>query len=621
MNEFANRKIYIIGFFLLVFAIILGRLFYIQIVDSYYKRTANQNTMRQEIQYPARGLIFDRNGTLLVGNQTVYDITVIPRELAAFDTTALASVLGMTEEQILTTLNGIKAKAKKTAAYQPALFRRQVSSEALALLQEKWFKFPGFYAQARSIRSYPRKLAGNLIGYIGEADTATISTDPFYVQGSYMGKIGIERSYEMALRGKRGITIYRRDAYNRVRESYAGGIYDTVAIPGSDIVCTIDAELQEYGEQLMQNKIGSIVAIEPSTGEILTLVSSPNFDPELFIDVHRASERGALSIDPLKPLFNRAVMAQYPPGSIFKCINALIALQEGTVSVNTKHTCDGGYYFGNKKVGCHHHFSPVNLPQSLQVSCNAYYCHTFRGIIDKPEFGSPQAGFSAWRKHVESFGIGKRLDSDIPNELRGLLPTAATYDRMHGVSRWKSASIISLSIGQGELGVTPLHMANLAATIANRGFYYTPHVAKSIQGQEPNKRFTTAHTTTVNFEHFAPVVEGMYLAVNSEAGGTARIAKIADIDICGKTGTAQNPHGKDHSVFICFAPKDDPKIALAVYVENGGAGATWAAPTASLMVEKYLKKSVSRTWLESYVMNGNLLPQNNNTYGVAAKKQ
>jgi penicillin-binding protein 2 len=621
VNEFANRKIFITGFFILVFAIIFGRLFYIQIIDSYYKRTADKNVMRQEYQYPARGLIFDRNGTLLVGNQTVYDIMVVPIEIAKFDTSALARVLGMTEEQVHVTLSGIKSKARKTAAYQPALFRRQVSSEAFALLQEKWFKFPGFYAQARSIRAYPRKLAGNLIGYIGEADTASIATDPFYVQGSYMGKIGIERSYEMALRGKRGVTIYRRDAYNRAIESYAGGAYDTVAVPGSDIVCTIDAELQEYGERLMQNKIGSIVAIEPSTGEILTLVSSPNFDPELFIDVHRTNERNVLSIDPLKPLFNRAVMAQYPPGSIFKTVTALVALQEGAVSVNTTHSCEGGYYIGNKRIGCHHHFSPVNLTQALQVSCNSYYCHTFRSLIDKPEFGSPQVGFAAWRRHVESFGIGRRLDSDIPNELRGVLPSAATYDRMHGTNRWRSASIISLAIGQGELGVTPLHMANLAATIANRGFYYTPHIAKSIQGQRLDRRFTTVHTTTVRFEHFAPVVEGMYLAVNSEAGGTARWTKMSDIALCGKTGTAQNPHGEDHSVFICFAPKDNPKIALAVYVENGGGGTTWAAPTASLMVEKYLKKNVARRWLESYVMGGNLIPHNTNSYGVAAKKQ
>ncbi|MDR3189345.1 MAG: penicillin-binding protein 2 [Prevotellaceae bacterium] len=613
MNEFANRRLYIIVFFTLACAIMVGRLFYIQIVDGYYKLTADKNVMRYEVQYPARGLIYDRHGTLLVGNQTVYDIVVVPREVAAFDTAALSRALEIPPEQIRHTLGAIKAKARKTAAYQPALFHRQISVEAFALLQERWFKFPGFYAQARSIRSYPRRLAGNLIGYIGEADTSSIAADPFYTQGSYIGKIGIEYSYEKALRGKRGVSVYMRDVYNRVKNSYAEGKFDTAAVPGDYIVCTIDAELQEYGEHLMQNKMGSIVAIEPATGEILALVSSPNFDPELFIDVHRVAERNALISSPTKPLFNRAVMAQYPPGSIFKCINALIALQEGTATERTMHSCEGGYVFGKRYVGCHRHFSPVDLTQSLQVSCNTYYCHIFRSIMDGR--GNLQEGFNAWRRHVESFGIGRKLGSDIPNELRGILPTTATYDRMHGANRWKSLSIISLAIGQGELGVTPLHMANIAATIANRGFYYTPHLVKSVRGRKPDSSFYVPRFTTINRRHFEPVVQGMHYAV-TQAGGTAHIAQIAGVDLCGKTGTAQNPHGEDHSVFICFAPKNNPQIAVAVYVENGGAGAKWAAPTASLIVEKYLKKTISRTWCEDYVVNGNLTQQN----GVQAKQ-
>jgi penicillin-binding protein 2 len=605
VKEFANRKLYIIVFFVLVCVVILGRLFYIQVIDSSYKRIAAQNVMRYEIQYPARGLIYDRNGVLLVDNQTVYDIVVIPRELAAFDTAMLSQALDVSPEQIQATLTAIKSKAKKTAAYQPALFRRQVSPEVFALLQEKWFKFPGFYAQARSIRSYPRRVAGNLIGYIGEADTSSIAADPFYTQGSYIGKIGIESFYEKALRGKRGVSIYTRDVYNRVTSSYANGRFDTTALPGDNLVCTIDVGLQEYGEHLMQNKIGSIVAIEPATGEILTLVSTPNFDPALFIDAHRVAERSALSANPMKPLFNRAVMAQYPPGSIFKCLNALVALQEETVSEKTTHSCSGGYSFGRRFVGCHRHFSPVNLTQSLQVSCNAYYCHVFRSIIDK--YSNPPDGFNVWRRHIESFGIGQRLGSDIPNELRGILPTAATYDRMHGAGRWKSLNIISLAIGQGELGVTPLHMANVASTIANRGFYYTPHIVKSARGRRPDSSFFVPRATTIDRRHFDPVVQGMYLAVHSEFGGTAHIAKIPGVELCGKTGTAQNPHGEDHSVFICFAPKDRPLIAVAVYVENGGAGAKWAAPTASLIVEKYLKKNISRAWLEDYVAGGNLI--------------
>ncbi|MGL5960107.1 MAG: peptidoglycan D,D-transpeptidase FtsI family protein, partial [Bacteroidales bacterium] len=547
-----------IVFFLIASFVLLGRLFYIQIIDGYYKRIANQNGMRYEILYPARGLIYDRHGTLLVGNQTVYDIEVVPREVGTFDTITLARALDLSPAQIALNIATIKAKAKKNAAFQPVLFRRQVSMEAFALLQEKWFKFPGFYVQPRSIREYPRKLAGNLIGYIAEADTGDISKDNFYIQGSYVGKIGIERAYESILRGRRGVSIYMRDVHNRVREPFANGKLDTTAIAGNNLVCTIDVELQEYGEKLMQNKLGSIVAIEPSTGEILALISAPNFDPEAFIDVRRISERTSLSLDPYKPLFNRAVMAQYPPGSIFKTVNALIALQEGVITPYTTCSCNRGYYAGSQRVGCHTHVSPVNLMQSLQMSCNAYYCHSFRAIIDKPAFGSPQAGFDVWRKHVESFGIGSKLESDIPNELRGLLPTHKIYDKMHGANRWKSLSIISLAIGQGELGVTPLHMANLAAIIANRGYYYPPHVIKNIQGRTINKHFTTPRFTSIASSHFEPVVEGMYLAVNGGAGKTAASAYVPYLDVCGKTGTAQNPHGADHSIFICFAPRHNP---------------------------------------------------------------
>jgi penicillin-binding protein 2 len=607
VNEFANRKQYILVFFAFVAAILLIRLFYIQVVDGTYKRIANQNGTRNEVIYPARGLIYDRNGELLVGNQTVYDIVVVPRELSTFDTAALAQVLGISADQIVATLRDIKAKAKKIAAFQPTLFYKQISTEAFALLREKWFKLPGFYALPRSVRTYPRSVAGNLIGYISEADSSTIAADMFYTQGSYAGKIGIEQAYELPLRGKRGLNVYVRDVYNRIKNSYADGMHDTVATPGANIVCTIDAGLQEYGERLMANKVGSIVAIEPATGEILSLVSTPGFDPSLFNDVHQLAARGALSTDPMKPLFNRAVMAQYPPGSTFKCLNALVGQQEGVATVGTSYPCSNGYYSGRLHVGCHKHFSPTTLVQSLQVSCNAYHCHLFRSIIDK--YDIPQEGFNAWRRHIASFGIGQRLGTDIPNELRGLLPTVATYDRQHGANRWKSLSIVSLAIGQGELGVTPMHMANVAATIANRGFFYTPHVVKEIQGGQPDSRFLTPHATTISPAHFAPVVEGMYMAVNSEFGGTARHVKIADIALCGKTGTAQNPHGQDHSAFICFAPKDNPKIAVAVYIENGGSGAKWAAPTASLMVEQYLKKKVTRKWLEDYVLNGDLIHQ------------
>ncbi|GHT11203.1 penicillin-binding protein 2 [Bacteroidia bacterium] len=610
MNEFLNRKNHILAFITVACIVILGRIFYIQIIDGYYKQVSDQNVLRYEIEYPARGLIFDRNNKLLVDNQTVYDIMVVPREIQNFDTTALAKLLEWTEYQVVSTVAEIKNKSKKTAVYQPTLFAKQVSARVYATLQEQWYKFPGFYIQPRNLRHYPYKLAGNLIGYTSEVNDNDIAADQFYVQGSYIGKIGIENSYEKSLRGKRGVTIKMRDVYNRTIESYNKGASDTVAVAGANFICSIDADLQQYGELLMQNKLGSIVAIEPSTGEILAMVSSPNFDPSIFTDVHRIKERGTVAIDPLKPMFNRAVMAQYPPGSIFKTVNALIGLQEGVAFENTRYACHSGYVYGRRKMACHIHPSPLNLVQSIQMSCNGYYCQVFRTIIDNPAYSSAEEGFQVWRKHAESFGLGSRLESDVPNELRSTLPTVDTYNNMYGTGRWKSLTILSLSIGQGELGITPLHMANLVSTIANRGIYYTPHLVKSIGGQQIDLRFLVPHKTSIAREHFEPVIEGMSRAVNGGAGGTATVARLPDIEVCGKTGTAQNPHGKDHSVFSGFAPRDKPQIAIAVYVENGGFGATWAAPIASLMIEKYLKKEVSRRWLEERIINGNLLPQN-----------
>jgi penicillin-binding protein 2 len=609
VNKFANKQPIITGFIVIMFIILLMRLFYIQVIDGYYKRMSDQNVLRYELQYPARGLIYDRHHTLLVGNQMVYDIVVIPREVKDFDTIALSRLLNISVGQIDSIISDIKTKAKKTAAYQPNSFCKQVSVQIYAQLQEQWFKFPGFYAQARSVRSYPRVMAGNLIGYIGEADNDNIANDAFYTQGSNVGKIGIERSYEKALRGRRGVSVSMRDVYNRIIESYRGGALDTPAVAGSTLTCTIDADLQEYGEQLMQNKVGSIVAIEPATGEILALISSPNFDPSIFTDIHRAEERTNTMLDPLNPLFNRAVMAQYPPGSVFKLVNALVAQQEGVAGNNTYYSCHGGYFFGNTKIGCHHHFSPLNLVQSIQVSCNAYYCQVFRSLIENPEYGSTANGLKVWRNHVASFGIGDKLGSDVPNELPGTLPDVQTYDGKYGEGRWKSLTILSLSIGQGELGVTPLHMANLAAIIANKGTYYTPHLVKQMDGNEFPEQFRIPRKTSINAKYFEPMIEGMSLAVKA-AGGTAWVAQIPEIEVCGKTGTAQNPHGDDHSVFICFAPRNQPKIAIAVYVENGTFGATWAAPIASLMIEKYLKREISRPWLEERIFNSNLLPQN-----------
>jgi penicillin-binding protein 2 len=475
------------------------------------------------------------------------------------------------------------------------------------VLQEKLFKYPGFYVQPRTLRAYPRDVAAHLLGYVGEVDDRIINNNSYYSMGDYIGISGLERTYEDELRGKKGVSVYLVDVHNRIKGSYGEGRYDTVAVLGSNITTTIDVNLQEYGEQLMQNKIGGIVAIEPSTGEVLSMISSPTYDPDLLVGRPRTINFRILERDTIKPLFNRALMAMYPPGSTFKIVNALIGLQEGTVSPRTKYTCDGGYHIG-KGVGCRHHISPTDLIQSIQVSCNTYYCHVFRNIIDKPSLGGVEQGFTVWKNHVESFGFGKKLNIDQPNELAGIVPSVSFYDRYFRKGGWNSLTILSLAIGQGELGTTPLQMANMTAAIANKGFYYTPHLVKGIRGESLKEpRFSIPNYTTIDSVWYSYVIEGMDMAVNGGPGSTARAAAISGITVCGKTGTSQNPHGKDHSVFVAFAPKENPQIAIAVYVENAGFGSTWAAPIASLMIEKYLTGEVKRTWLEQRMLNAVLL--------------
>jgi penicillin-binding protein 2 len=600
-----DKKHIITGIIILAFLVIIIRLFHLQVIEHSYRLSASNNVLRYITQYPARGLIFDRNDELLVYNTAAYDLMVIPRQLQAFDTTEFCSILEITHEQLENSLH----EAKSHSSFRPSIFLKQVSAETYATLQEKLFKYPGFYVQSRSLRAYPRSIAAHLLGYVGEVDDRIISNSSYYRMGDYIGISGLESSYEAELRGKKGVNVYLVDVHNRIKGSYAEGRYDTVAVLGSNLKTTIDVNLQEYGERLMQNKIGGIVAIEPETGEILAMISSPTIDPSLLVGRPRTANFRVLESDTLKPLFNRTLMALYPPGSTFKVINALIGLQEKVVLPQTKYSCDGGYRIG-RGVGCHSHPSPTDLIQSIQVSCNTYYCHVFRNIIDKPAFGSVEAGFTAWKNHVESFGFGKRLNIDQPNELSGIVPSISFYDRYFRKGGWNSLTILSLAIGQGELGTTPLQMANMTASIANRGFFYTPHLVKEINGEpDLEPRFKLRNYTTIDSVWFSYIVEGMDQAVNGDpgSGSTARIAAIPDITVCGKTGTSQNPHGKDHSVFIAFAPKDDPKIAIAVYIENAGFGATWAAPIASLMIEKYLTGQVQRTWHEQRILDAILL--------------
>jgi penicillin-binding protein 2 len=605
LNITTDKKYIISGTIIIVFIVLLVRLFMLQIVEQSYKLSASNNVLRYIPQYPARGLIYDRNGKLIVCNQAAYDLMVIKNEVKTFDTTEFASILGITKDQIKDGFIQIK-RVKGYSPYKPSVFLKQISTKTYAILQEKLYKFPGFDVHPRTLRTYPIKMAGHLFGYVGEVDEDLISKNPYYQLGDYIGINGLEKSYEKELRGQKGINIYMVDVHNRIKGSYENGLYDTAAVVGKDIVCTIDAKLQEYGEKLMINKIGSVVAIEPKTGEVLAMVSSPSYDPELLVGRDRTTNYRLLQNDTLKPIFNRALMAPYPPGSTFKIVNGLIGLQEGTVYPTTRYGCAGGFPIG-RGVGCHIHPSPLTFPQAIQMSCNTYFCYVFRSIIDKQIYGSVENGFSVWKKHVESFGFGSRLNIDLPNEYRGSVPSVKFYDRYFRKGGWNSLTIISLAIGQGELGTTPLQMANLSSTIANRGYYYSPHVVKEIKGSIGiDNKYTEKHITSIDSTWFSYIVEGMDMAVNT-AGGTALIAALPNVRVCGKTGTAQNPHGADHSVFIAFAPKENPKIAIAVYVENAGFGGTWAAPIASLMIEKYLNDSIARPDLEKMILDAILL--------------
>jgi len=608
LNITTDKKYIIAGIVLIAFIIIVIKLFIIQIVEQSYKLSASNNVLRYIPQYPARGLIYDRKGNLIVCNQATYDLMVVKNEVKAFDTTEFASILGLSKDQVKEGFNQIR-RTKGYSPFKPSVFLKQIPAKTYAILQEKLYKFPGFEVHPRTLRTYNKKIAGHLFGYIGEVDDDMISKNPYYQLGDYIGINGLEKSYEKVLRGKKGVNIYMVDVHNRIKGSYEEGKFDTTAVVGKDIVCTIDADLQEYGEKLMRNKIGSIVAIEPSTGEVLALVSSPSYDPELLVGRDRAYNYKILQSDTLKPIFNRALMAPYPPGSTFKIVNGLIGLQDGIVYPTTHYGCAGGYPYG-RGVGCHIHPSPLSFIQAIQMSCNTYFCYVFRSIIDKTAFGSIENSLTDWKKNVESFGFGNRLGIDLPNESRGIVPSASFYDRYFHKGGWNSLTIISLSIGQGELGTTPLQIANLAATIANRGSFYTPHVVKEIKGESGiDPKFSEKHFTAIDSTWFNYVVEGMEMAVNVP-GGTGTIAALPKIKVCGKTGTAQNPHGADHSVFIAFAPKEKPKIAIAVYVENAGFGGTWAAPIASLMIEKYLTDSIARPELEKMIFDAILLNRN-----------
>ncbi len=599
-----NRKNKLLVGLVAVAVILLGKLFYIQIINDKYKKDASNNSMVYNYIYPPRGVIYDRNGEILVGNEVCYDISVTPRDVQPFDTVALASALDTTVDFIRERMAYYR-KYRTRIGWQTLSFIKHITPENYIKFAEEAYRFPGFKAEVRSVRQYPFNAGGNLLGYISEVDQDYIDAHPEYRSGDYVGKTGLEAAMEEKLRGVKGYHIYLRDSRNRLQSPYMDGEEDKEAEPGRDVVSTIDAHLQQYGQQLMEGKVGSVVAIEPSTGEILAMVSSPGIDVDVLSDIGR--HYGEIARNPRKPMFNRTVMASYPPGSVFKLINGLIGLQEGTLVPSNSYPCSHGFpYGGNHRLGCHGHASPLNLLSAIATSCNGYFCYVFRNILDNKKYKSVAEAFDVWREYVLSFGFGRKLGSDFPSELGGNIPTSAFYDKVYGQGRWRFQTIISLSIGQGEIGATPLQIANLAATMANRGYYYIPHIVKDSEGIEIDPKYKERQYTKVDTTHFHTAVEGMYMAVNGggSAGGTAFAARIPGLDVCGKTGTAQNPHGKDNSVFICFAPKDNPKIAVAAYVENAGFGATWALPVASLMLEKYLTGEISpqRKYLEDRLL-------------------
>ena len=588
--------------------LLLGSIFSIQLLDDRYKQDADRNSTVYETIYPTRGAIFDRNGAVLVGNKVAYDILVSPREVKAFDTLALATALGVTPEFIRGKMDEYHRK-RASIGFQAVTMMRMVPAETYLRFEEVKYKFPGFRGQARGVREYPVNAGGNLLGYVSEVNQRYMERHPGeYRSGDYAGMTGIEAAREQDLRGKKGYHIYLRNARNQIEQPFKDGAMDKEAVPGKNIVTTIDAQLQQYGQELMAGKVGSVVALEPSTGEILALVSSPGIDVEQLADIGK--HYNEIAQNPYKPMYNRAVQASYPPGSVFKLVNALIGMQEGVLRPEMRYPCSHGYHYGaGHKLGCHGHRSPIDMTESIMMSCNAYYCYVLKNIVDNRKYDSPADGLDHWNEYVKSFGFGRKLGSDFPAELAGSIPSSRTYNRSYGRGRWNSTSVISLSIGQGEILATPMHLANLCATIANRGHYYIPHIVKASEGVEIDPRFYERQYTLVDTTHFPKVIRGMWMAVNAPAGagGTARVAHVDSLDICGKTGTAQNPRGADNSVFICFAPKDNPKIALAAYVENGGFGAAYAAPIASLMAEKYLKGKTSRPELEKRMMETNLM--------------
>lgn len=588
MRNFDNEKRkYVLGAVVVgVLLVYVAQLFNLQILSDEYKDKADSNAFYKKTLYPARGLMYDRKGRLLVYNQPAYDITFIPREIRKVDTLDLCNTLGITVDDFNDRMKRLR-RSRGYSSYTEQVFMSRLSAEEFAKFQEKMYRFPGFYVQKRSIRQYAYGAAGALFGDIGEVSQKKIDSDPYYFRGDYIGTQGLEASYETVLRGKKGTEMLLRDAYGRIQGNYLNGAHDTMPTAGKDLTLGLDIELQALGEELMKDKIGSIVAIEPSTGEILCMVSAPTYDPRLLVGRQRGENHKKLSQDKRKPLMNRAVMGTYPPGSTFKTSQALTFLQEGIITPETSFPCSGGFRFNKFKLGCHAHYSPIPLAPAIATSCNAYFCWGLVRMFSSEKYSGSAEAMNRWRDYMVSMGFGYRLGVDLPGEARGMIPNADYYSKHYG-KYWNAVTVISISIGQGEVTLTPLQIANLCATIANRGTYIAPHLVSSIKGDTIASKYKEPRTTMAERKAYENIVEGMRQAV---LNGTCRGANIPGIEVCGKTGTAQN-RGKDHSAFIGFAPKDDPKIAIAVYVENGGFGAEFGVPIGALLMEKYLNDTL-----------------------------
>lgn len=598
----SNRKYIIRGAVVLIAVVFIIKLFSIQVLSTDYRNKAESNIVEKEIRYPFRGLVYDRNGKLIVFNAPVYDLEVIPKEVDLTDTLAFCELFDITKEDFVEKMQ----KAKQYSYVKPSVFIKQISNKTFATVQDYLINYPGFRIQARTNRAYTHRSLANALGYIGEISKYQLERDSvnYYRQGDYIGISGIESMYEEQLRGKRGVKYKMVNVRGVEKGSFKDGALDTLSIPGENLQSTVDIDLQEYAETLMKGKRGSVVALEPKTGEVLTFVTAPSYDPNMLSGREYSKNFSTLLGDTAKPLYNRPLMGAFMPGSIFKTVQALVGLQEGVITPQTRFYCDRSI------IACHGPHSHEDLKGAIEVSCNPYFWNTYKRILNQGvsdnTFKDTEIGLENWRKHVMSFGMGQPLGIDLPNERGGYVPAPSLYDKIYGDDRWKFSTIYSNAIGQGELQIVPLQMANLAAIIANRGYYITPHLIKSIgEDGRPLEKYREKNYTTVAPQHFDVVVEAMYDVV--ERGTGSYRAKLKDIEVCGKTGTVQNSQGEDHSVFIAFAPKDDPQIAIAVYVENAGQGARAAAGISGLMIEKYLRGCTDRYQMEDYILKGDFI--------------